>query len=85
MQDEFIKLNKQNSDIHFAYAWSHFKITLIQCGDDYYQMEGSMNYSQNNMAEQLLLENCKSSYDYDLNFINEIMLNQTNKALQIIC
>lgn len=85
LQDECRILHKFNNDIHLVFAWSHFKITLARCGQSYYQFEGSMNYSTNNMAEQLLLENCKQSYDYDYNFITNVMQNQSNSALQIVC
>ena len=49
-------------DYHFVFAWSHLKITLARCGENYYQSEGSMNYSTNNMAENLLIENDRNSY-----------------------
>lgn len=76
---------KNQYDFHLVFAWLHFKITLAKCGDDYYQFEGSMNYSMNNMAEQVLLENNKKTYDYDYNFIKKIICNQSNKALEIVC
>ncbi|MDP2685000.1 MAG: hypothetical protein Q8P20_08265 [bacterium] len=71
-------------DVHLVFAWVHFKITLIRCGENFYQIEGSMNYSQNNMAEQLLIENVKTSYLYDYDFIHNFS-QQKNKALNIIC
>ncbi|MBU1126714.1 hypothetical protein KJ758_03825, partial [Patescibacteria group bacterium] len=79
-----LKLSK-SYEIHLTFAWSHFKITLARCGDDYYHIEGSINYSQNNMAENLIFENNKDIYDFDYNFITKIMNEQTNKALEIIC
>jgi len=72
-------------DIHLTFAWSHFKITLARAGNDFYQFEGSMNYSENNMAEQLILENSKKTYLYDRDFILKTILTQNNKGLQIIC
>jgi len=74
-----------NYDFHLVFAWLHFKISLVKCGDNFYQFEGSMNYSMNNMAEQILLENNKETYDYDYNFINKIMIQKENKALEIVC
>ncbi len=67
-------------DFHLVFADVHLKLTLIRCGSDYFQIEGSMNYSMNNMAEQLLFENNKESYQYDYNFIHEII---TKKKLGI--
>ena len=79
-----LTMNKKYS-VHLCLAWAHFKITLVKCGDDFYQIEGSMNYSTNNMAEQLLFENSKETYDYDYKFIKEVILKNKNKALEIIC
>ncbi len=72
-------------NFHLTFAWSHFKITLARCGKDHYQFEGSMNYSTNNMAEQLVFENNKITYDYDYDFITQVMIDKKNKALDVIC
>jgi hypothetical protein len=82
--NESKKLKNKGFQISFVLAWSHFKITLAKCGNDYYQFEGSMNYSTNNMAEQLVFENNKDMYDFDYNFITKIMQDTKNKALEII-
>jgi hypothetical protein len=65
-------------------VWSHLKITLARCGNNFYQFEGSMNYSMNNMAEQIVFENNKDLYDFDYYFIIETMQDTNNKALEII-
>jgi len=78
------ELCKLGFEISFVLAWSHFKITLARCGPDYYQFEGSMNYSMNNMAEQLILENNQELYDFDYEFISKTMQDTNNKALEII-
>lgn len=69
-------------NVHLVFAWCHFKITLAKCGDNYYQIEGSMNYSTNNMAEQLLFENNKKSYFYDYDFITKAMVDKKTKHLR---
>ena len=56
LKENWFDLGKK-FDVHLTFAWSHFKITLAKCGDNFYQLEGSMNYSTNNQAEQLLFEN----------------------------
>lgn len=78
------ELSSKGFQISFVLAWSHFKITLAKCGDNYYQFEGSMNYSMNNMAEQILFENNKNIYDFDYNFIIKTMQDTKNKALEVI-
>lgn len=70
--------------ISFVLAWSHFKITLARCGNNFYQFEGSMNYSMNNMAEQIVFENNKELYGFDYDFITNVMQDTENKALEII-
>lgn len=67
------------------FAWAHFKITLAKCGSHFYQFEGSMNYSMNNMAEQLLICDSRTVYEYDYDFIMNVCRNTKNKALEIIC
>ena len=71
-------------DVHLTFAWSHFKITLARCKDNFYQIEGSMNYSQNNMAEQIVFENSKETYTWDYKFINTLMIS-SEKAFEVIC
>lgn len=72
-------------DISLIFAWCHFKITLARCGDNFYQIEGSMNYSTNNMAEQLSFSNDDDLYHFDYDFINDLMVNRDLKSLEIVC
>ena len=83
--EEIKEICKKTKNVHLTFAWCHMKITVIKAKGNYYQFEGSMNYSTNNMAEQLVFENNKETYDFDYNFINEVMKNRTNKSLEIIC
>ncbi len=78
-------LNEDGFNVHLSFAWIHLKITLMAAGENFYQMEGSLNYSTNNMAEQLLIENDQGIYNYDYNFINRIILNRESKAIENIC
>lgn len=70
---------------HLVFAWSHLKITLARCGADFYQLEGSMNYSRNNQAEQLVFENNRETYEYDYEFIIDVMTDTTHTSLEVIC
>ena len=79
-----LKLSQRHA-VSLVCAWIHFKITLARCGEDFYQFEGSMNYSTNNMAEQLLLCNDRIIYDYDYSFINIKLREIKNAALEIVC
>lgn len=71
--------------ITLCFAWSHFKITLAKCGDNFYQSESSMNFSMNNMAEQILICNDKAIYDFDYEFVMKTCRASNHKALEIIC
>lgn len=84
LKDQAVLLKKK-FDFHLVFVWSHLKITLARCGQNFYQFEGSMNYSTNNMAEQLVFENRRDTYEYDHNFIHRTMTDRANKALEIIC
>lgn len=85
LQDVFLNWHKKYRDVHLVFTWSHLKITLMKCGSNFYQHEGSMNYSTNNLAENLLFENNKKTYDYDYKFLTEIILNKKHKAIKIVC
>lgn len=84
LKDQFFKLSKKY-DVHLSFVWLHFKITLMKCGGNFYQHEGSMNYSTNNMAEQLLIENSGDTYDHDYDFLTKIIFDRKNAATEVIC
>ncbi len=67
-----------------AFAWLHWKITLAKCGENYYQHDGSMNYSTNNMAENITFGNDKSQYSADYELIDQVMMKNDTKALEIV-
>jgi len=83
IKEKFLSLKDKN--LRLIFCWSHLKITLIRCAGNYFQFEGSMNYSTNNMVEQLVFENSKETYEYDYNFIENVILKNKNKALEHIC
>ena len=76
---------KANNITSLVFANIHLKIILLETQNNYYQMEGSMNFSTNNIAEQILIENNKSMYHFDYEFLNVTLRNRKNKALEIIC
>lgn len=71
--------------LKLIFAWLHFKITLARCGDDFYQFEGSMNYSTNNMAEQILLCNSREVYEYDYALLTDFYKKLNNKSTEVVC
>ena len=46
------------------YAYSHKKITCIRCGEEYFVIEGSGNFSENAAEEQYLFVNSKELYEF---------------------
>ena len=85
MYIKFKDVCSATKNIHLVFAWSHFKISIALTGDNYYHWEGSMNYSVNNMAENLILSNDKELCGNDINFIKNVMEGRKTKALEVIC
>lgn len=83
--ESFLRLKKDGFDVWLVFATTHLKITLCQCAENYYHIEGSMNYSINNLCEQILIENNKEIYDYDYEILSNLISKKKNKALRIIC
>jgi hypothetical protein len=52
------------SNITVCYSWNHSKVTLMQCGDDHFVMEGSGNWSENSRYEQYVFLNNKKVFDF---------------------
>lgn len=71
-------------NVGLCFATTHLKITLVQCAGNYYHIEGSMNYSINNLCEQIIIENDKKIYDFDHNLLCNVIPKKENKALQVI-
>lgn len=82
---EEIKSMCVDNGMHLTFAWTHCKITLAKAEGNYYQFEGSMNYSTNNMTEQIIFENNEEIYNNDYEFINQVMKDKHNKALEVVC
>jgi len=61
-----------------AFTWNHCKIGLIKTKENYYVIEGSGNYSENEEVEQYIFENLKESYyfDYD-NLLQRLLIRAT--------
>lgn len=70
-------------DVSLIFAWLHFKLTLMRCGDDCYHIEGSMNYSMNNMAEQVMFENRREIYDFDRAFMLDTVVNSGLASVEV--
>lgn len=51
-------------NIKIKYSWNHSKITLMQCGDDHFVMEGSGNWSENSRYEQYIFLNNQKVFDF---------------------
>lgn len=52
------------SNISIRYIWNHSKITCVRCGDNYFVLEGSGNWSENAQYEQYVLINSKEIYEF---------------------
>lgn len=54
------------------YCWNHSKITLAQCGSNYYTIEGSGNWSENARFEQYIFANKQALYNFRLQCLTSL-------------
>jgi hypothetical protein len=52
------------SNIKIHYSWNHSKVTLMQCGNDHFVMEGSGNWSENSRYEQYVFLNNEKVFNF---------------------
>lgn len=71
-------INTRENIISAHYAWNHSKITLVRCGDQFFTIEGSGNWSENAQFEQYLFFNDKRLYDFRLNCITNGLHGRTD-------
>jgi hypothetical protein len=74
--DMMIKARSPQISAHFA--WNHSKITLAQCGNHFFTIEGSGNWSENAQYEQYIFFNNKRLYDFRLNCITNDLYTRTD-------
>ena len=72
---ELVKDLFQHTNHRVAFTWNHCKIALVKCKSDYYVIEGSGNFSNNEEVEQYLFENSKENYDFDKYNLVEHLFN----------
>jgi hypothetical protein len=70
--DNLNSLVLQRNNIHVKFSWNHSKITLMQCADNYFVVEGSGNWSENSRNEQYIFLNNKSVFDFRKNCIDGV-------------
>lgn len=71
-----VQTRTEKISVHFA--WNHSKITLAQCGDRFFCVEGSGNWSENAQFEQYLFFNYKRLYDFRLKCITDDLYRRTD-------
>lgn len=67
--DHLESLTRHRSQITITYAWNHSKITLINCQNNHFVIEGSGNWSENAQYEQYLFFNNENLYKFRLKCI----------------
>lgn len=55
--------------LRVIYSWNHSKVTLIEAGGNYFNVEGSGNFSENAQHEQYVFLNSKEVYDFRKHWI----------------
>ena len=64
VMDNLKSLALQRQNINVNFSWNHSKITLMQCGENYFVVEGSGNWSENSRNEQYIFLNSQSVFDF---------------------
>ncbi len=75
--DHLSMMTETRDEINVSYGWNHAKITLVECGDHKYVIEGSGNWSENAQYEQYLFFNYSRLYQFRLNNIKNGTANRT--------
>lgn len=78
--EELKKIAGKN--IKIIFTWNHTKIILAKTDENYFVIEGSGNISDNARIEQYLFENCKETYLFHRDWINEIK-EQDYKRIEV--
>ena len=64
-----IYANTHKDIIRFHFGWNHSKITLLNCGDQFFTAEGSGNWSENSRHEQYVMINSQKVFEFRKNCI----------------
>lgn len=79
--DHLQALQQSRPDLlEVVYCWNHSKITLAHCGQNYYTIEGSGNWSENARYEQYIFANKQDLYDFRQQCLTSLL--QTNQLSQ---
>ena len=65
--------------IRIAFLYNHTKIAAMRCGNDYFVVEGSGNFSENARIEQYVFENNRDAYEHHKKWIETMIFDPTNK------
>jgi len=83
MPDRANELKKiANKKIQIIFVNNHTKITCVKTKEDFYVIEGSGNLTDNATIEQYLFENCKETYNFHKEWIEDIK-NMKYKVIEI--
>jgi len=58
--------------LKITYAWNHSKIMCARCGENYYVVEGSGNWSENSRHEQYVFVNSEEIWRFRMGAIQHI-------------
>lgn len=75
----------RKDQISLAYGKTHANITLINIGENFYIIEGSMNWTTNKDYEQIIIDNDKTAFIADQEFLTSIITGKLDPAVKVIC
>jgi len=71
---DLIAYSENKKNVSIVFAWNHAKVFLAKTKDErHIVFEGSGNLSDNARIEQYLIEDCKTTYEFHKNWIDNIL------------
>ena len=77
---DHLTMMAENRKVNVIYAWNHAKITLAECGNQKYLIEGSGNWSENAQHEQYLFFNDERLFEFRINNIKNGLHSRTDSG-----
>lgn len=71
-------ITKHSNIISVQYVWNHSKVTLIESAGNYFDIEGSGNWSENAKHEQYIFLNNKTVFDFRAKWIKNELHTRTD-------
>jgi hypothetical protein len=65
--------------LRIAFLHNHSKISAMRCGNNYFVVEGSGNFSENASIEQYVFENNRDAFEHHQKWIENVILDPSSQ------